>query len=66
MEPKVARTITFKEFKGVGPPEFKGTTDPIDAQTGVKEIKKAFVITSVGEVQKFSFVTYIRKSEANF
>ena len=64
--PRVARTTTFKEFKSVGPPEFKGTTDPMEAQTWVKEIEKAFVITNVAEAQKTSFATYMMKGEANY
>lgn len=65
VEPRIARTTTFKEFKSIGPPEFKGTTDPIEAQTWVKEIEKAFVITNVAEAQKTSFVTYMKEEEAN-
>lgn len=43
------RLANFKDFKAVGPPEFKGTTDPIEAQTWVKEMEKAFVIVRVAE-----------------
>ena len=64
--PGVVRVTTFKDFKSVGPPEFKGTTDPIEAQTWVKEIEKAFVITNVEEGQKVAFATYLMKGEANF
>ena len=31
VNPGVVRATTFKDFKSVGPPEFKGTTDPIEA-----------------------------------
>ena len=57
---------TLKEFKSVGQPEFKGTTEPLEAQTWVKEIEKAFVITNVAEAQKTSFATYMKKGGANF
>ena len=56
----------FKDFKAVGPPEFRGTADPIEAQTWVKEIEKAFVIARVAEEQKIIFATYLMKGEANY
>ena len=60
------RLSNFKDFKAVGPPEFRGTADPIEAQTWVNEIEKAFVVARVDEGQKTSFATYMLKGEANF
>lgn len=60
------RLANFKVFKAVGSPEFKGTTDPIEAQTWVKEMEKAFIIARVTEEQKTAFATYLMKGEANY
>ena len=56
----------FKDFKNVGPPKFKGTTEPIEAQAWIKEIEKAFVIAGVGDEQTTVFTTYMMKGKANF
>ena len=32
-EPPTGHLVNFKDFKLVGPPEFSGSTDPIEAQT---------------------------------
>lgn len=60
------RLANFKDFKTVRQPEFRGTTDPIEVQTWVKKIEKAFVIARVDEGQKTAFATYMMKEEANF
>ena len=64
--PRAVPVTTFKDFKSVGPPEFTGTTDPIVAQTWIKEIEKAFTIARVGEDQKTIFATYMMRGEANY
>lgn len=56
----------FKDFKSVGPPEFKGTIEPIEVQSWIEEIENAFVIARVREEQKTIFATYMMKGEANF
>lgn len=56
----------FKDFKAVGPPEFRGSAGPIEAQTWVNEIEKAFIIARVDEGQKTVFATYMMKGKANF
>lgn len=66
LNPPAAQITTFKDFKNVGPPEFKGIIESIEAQAWIKEIEKAFVIVRVGEDQKTIFVTYMIKSEGNF
>ena len=64
--PPVAPVANFKDFKSVGPPEFMGTTDPIVAQTWIKEMEKAFAIARVGEDQKTVFATYMLRGEVNY
>ena len=49
VNPPVAPIITFKDFKNVGPPEFKGTTKPIEVQAWIKDIEKVFVRAGVGD-----------------
>lgn len=43
------QNVTFKDFENEGPPEFKGTSEPIEAQGWVKEIEKTFIIVGVRE-----------------
>ena len=66
INPPAGHMASFKDFKSVGPPEFKGSTEPMEAQSWVKEVEKAFVIARVGEEQKTAFATYLLKGEANF
>ena len=47
----------FKDFKLVGPPEFAGTLNPIEAQTWIEEIEKVFEVARVAEEQKTGFAT---------
>ena len=35
---------TFKSFQAVKPPEFHGTQDPVEAQSWLKEMEKAFTL----------------------
>ena len=58
--------VSFKSFKSLQPPEFKGTTNPIEARTWLKEIEKAFEIVSVEEDKKTLFASYMLKGEANY
>ena len=66
LNPLAPQITTFKDFKNVGPSEFKGTTEPVEARAWIKEIEKVFVIARVGEDQKTVFATYMIKREANF
>lgn len=47
--PPAIPLANFKNFKSVGPLEFRGTTELIEAQTWVKEIEKAFDIARVSD-----------------
>lgn len=40
-------TVTFKSFKSLNPPEFKGTTNPVEARIWLREIEKTFEIVGV-------------------
>ena len=62
-QPQVQGTM-FKEFKALGPPEFKGSVNPIDAQTWVMEMEKVFDVARVNEDQKTAFATFMLKVEA--
>lgn len=61
-----AEKSPFKAFKDVHPPEFKGTTDPTEAQIWIKEIEKAFRVAQTAENMKTTFAAYMLKGEANF
>ncbi|XP_074363144.1 uncharacterized protein LOC141703561, partial [Apium graveolens] len=59
-------TVTFKSFKSLNPPEFKGTTDPVEARVWLREIEKTFEIVDVEEEKKIIFAAYMLKGEANY
>ena len=61
----VPHVPSFRDFKAVGPPEFYGTAEPIEAQAWIKEIEKAFSVVVVEEDQKTVFATYLLKGKAN-
>ena len=56
----------FKAFQSLQPPEFKGTTDPVEARAWLKEMEKSFKILHTADDQKMVFATYMLKGEANF
>ena len=58
--------VTFKTFQSVKPPEFKGTTDPVEAKAWLKEMEKAFELVKVGEDQKTTYASYFLKGEASY
>ena len=62
----VRNAVIFKSFKSLNPPEFKGTTDPVEARAWLKEIEKTFEIVGVEEDKKTIFATYMLKGEANY
>ena len=49
---QVIPIVTFKSFQAVKPPKFKGTPDPVEANSWLKEIEKAFALVKVGEELK--------------
>ena len=56
---------SFQAFQSIRPPEFKGTTDLVEARAWLKEMEKSFEILRVAEEQKTIFATYMLKGEAN-
>jgi len=61
-----ARFVTAKQFKELGPPEFKGKPDPIMAETWVKQITKIFDVLGCTEEQKVPFATFMFRGEADY
>ena len=57
---------SFKAFQSLRPPEFKGTTVPVEARAWLKEMEKSFEILQIAEDQKTVFTTYMLRGEANF
>ena len=57
---------TFKSLQSVQPPEFKGTQDPVGAQTWIRESEKAFALARVSDDKKTEYVSYYLKNEANY
>ena len=48
------------------PLEFKGSADPVEANTWLKEMEKAFELVGAGAEQKTKFASYFLKGEANY
>ena len=65
-QPPPVPVVSFKTFQGINPPEFRGSSNPIEARAWLKEIEKAFALTRVGEDQKTEYASYFLKGEANF
>ena len=42
----------FKDFKAVGKPEFKGSMNPIEAQTWVMEMEKVFDVARAMRIKR--------------
>ena len=60
-----ARTVTVKQFKELGPPEFHGKPDPLQAEAWVKQITKIFDVLRCTEDQKVPFATFMLRGEAD-
>lgn len=58
-------TSAFKAFKSLRPPEFQGSTDPVEARAWLKDMGKSFQILQIREDKKKVFVAYLLKGEAN-
>ena len=48
---------TFKSFQAVKPPEFRGTQDPVEAQSWLKEMEKAFTLDVVTDEKKVEYAS---------
>ena len=48
------------------PPEFRGTQDPVEAQSWLKEMEKAFTLAVVTDNKKVEYASYFLKDEANY
>ena len=57
---------TFKTFQAVKPPEFRGTQDPVEARSWLKEMEKAFTLAVVTDEKKVEYASYFLKGEANY
>ncbi|KAL8124013.1 hypothetical protein AgCh_011860 [Apium graveolens] len=57
------QVATFKAFQNMNPPAFHDTTDPIIANTWIKEIERAFELVQLGDDQKTPYATYFLKGE---
>ncbi|KAL8108297.1 hypothetical protein AgCh_024666 [Apium graveolens] len=57
------QVITFKAFQNVNPPAFQDTTDPVIANTWIREMERAFELVQLGDDQKTPYATYFLKGE---
>ena len=65
-QPPVASSVTFKSFQAVKPPEFKGSSDPVEARSWLKEMEKSFTLTEVAAERKTEYASYFLKNEATY
>ena len=55
---------TFKQFKKLNPPTFKGEYDPIVAESGILDAEKYFEVLNCSGTQKVVFATFMLGGEA--
>lgn len=55
--------VTFKAFQNMNPPAFHDTTDPVIANTWIKEMERTFELVQLGDDQKTPYATYFLKGE---
>ena len=55
---------TFKQFKKLNPPTFKGESNPIVAESWTLGLKKYFDVLNCSETQKLVFSTFMLGGEA--
>ncbi|KAK1374824.1 hypothetical protein POM88_031017 [Heracleum sosnowskyi] len=60
---QAAPAVMFKSFQAAKPPEFKGSTDPVEAKAWLKEMEKAFALIEVAEDKKTEYASYFLKNE---
>ena len=60
-----SRAVTTKQFKELGPPEFKGEPKPLLAEAWIKQITKIFDVLGCSEEQKVPFATFMFRNEAD-
>lgn len=54
----------YELFYRMGPPEFMGTSDPIEAENWIIHLEKIFVFMECSFEKKVSLATFILKGEA--
>ncbi|KAK1577013.1 hypothetical protein Q3G72_018432 [Acer saccharum] len=57
--------VTLEQFKKLGPPVFKGTTDPLTAEAWLKHIEKVFTAINCPNEQKVIFASFVLQDEAD-
>lgn len=60
-----AKPITLGDFKKLTPPQFKGTTNPTEAEAWIQEMEKIFAALQCSEEQKVIFAVFMLQGEAN-
>ncbi|KAL5757617.1 hypothetical protein ACOSP7_020228 [Xanthoceras sorbifolium] len=58
--------ITLERFKKLGPPAFKGTSDPLVVEAWLKHIEKVFTTIGCPDKQKVIFATFMFEDEADY
>ena len=56
--------ISFEHFRKLGPPVFKGTTDPFEAEAWVKRMEKLFTTMGCIDDRRVTFATFMLEGKA--
>jgi hypothetical protein len=57
--------ISLEHFRKLGPPVFKGTTDPFEAEAWVKRMEKLFTTMGCTDDRRVTFAAFMLEGEAN-
>ena len=59
------QSCTMEMFQKMNPPSFKGSIDPMDADSWIEKVEKIFEVLPCTENQKVSFAAFMLEGEAN-
>uniref|UniRef100_A0A2N9IMJ0 RNA-directed DNA polymerase n=1 Tax=Fagus sylvatica TaxID=28930 RepID=A0A2N9IMJ0_FAGSY len=62
---KDSTLISLEHFRKLGPPVFKGTTDPFEAEAWVKRMEKLFTTMGCTDDQRVTFAAFMLEGEAD-
>ncbi|TXG69298.1 hypothetical protein EZV62_004233 [Acer yangbiense] len=60
-----AQAITLERFKKLGPPTFKGSSDPLVAEAWLKHLEKIFVAIGCDDNRRVIFASFVLQNEAD-
>ncbi len=61
---KYPTLVSLEHFRKLGPPVFKGTTDPFEVEAWVKKMEKLFTTMGCTDNRHVTFVAFMLEGEA--